>query len=160
MRCRRSPLRGGLHVLLALVVKKKKTKTTWQCRRCKWHRFDPWVRKIPWRRATHSGILAWKIPRTEEPGGLQSMELQRVRHDSATEHTHICPYCSMMSQDGDIRFISQRIFTIISWSFLFFSLSFLFFELWKYDNTFTGDLENTEQSYIWFYYILSLFLSR
>ena len=31
--------------------------------------------------ATHSGILAWRTPRTEEPGGLQSMELQRVRHD-------------------------------------------------------------------------------
>ena len=31
--------------------------------------------------ATHSSILAWKIPRTEEPGGLQSMGLQRVRHD-------------------------------------------------------------------------------
>ena len=31
--------------------------------------------------ATHSHILAWKISRTEEPGGLQSMGLQRVRHD-------------------------------------------------------------------------------
>ena len=31
--------------------------------------------------ATHSNILAWKIPWTEEPGGPQSMELQRVRHD-------------------------------------------------------------------------------
>ena len=31
--------------------------------------------------ATHSSILAWKIPRTEEPGGLQSMRSQRVRHD-------------------------------------------------------------------------------
>ena len=31
--------------------------------------------------ATHSGILAWRIPRTEEPGGLQSTLLQRVRHD-------------------------------------------------------------------------------
>ena len=31
--------------------------------------------------ATHSSILAWKIPRTEESGGLQSMGLQRVRHD-------------------------------------------------------------------------------
>ena len=28
--------------------------------------------------ATHSSVLAWKIPWTEEPGGLQSMELQRV----------------------------------------------------------------------------------
>ena len=31
--------------------------------------------------ATHSSILAWIIPWTEEPGGLQSMESQRVRHD-------------------------------------------------------------------------------
>ena len=31
--------------------------------------------------ATHSSILAWKIPWMEEPGGLQSMGLQRVRHD-------------------------------------------------------------------------------
>ena len=30
--------------------------------------------------ATDSSILAWKIPRTEEPGRLQSMGLQRVRH--------------------------------------------------------------------------------
>ena len=31
--------------------------------------------------APHSRILAWRIPRIEEPGGLQSMMLQRVRHD-------------------------------------------------------------------------------
>ena len=31
--------------------------------------------------ATHSSILAWRIPWTEEPGGLQSMGSQRVRHD-------------------------------------------------------------------------------
>ena len=31
----------------------------------------------------HSSILAWEIPWTEEPGGLQSMGLQRVRHDLA-----------------------------------------------------------------------------
>ena len=30
---------------------------------------------------THSSILAWRIPWTEEPGGLQSTGLQRVRHD-------------------------------------------------------------------------------
>ena len=33
---------------------------------------------------THSSILAWKISRTEEPGGLQSMGSQRVEHDWAT----------------------------------------------------------------------------
>ena len=31
--------------------------------------------------ATHSSVLAWEIPRTEEPGGLQSIRLQRVRYD-------------------------------------------------------------------------------
>ena len=31
--------------------------------------------------ATHSSILAWRIPWTEEPGRLQSIESQRVRHD-------------------------------------------------------------------------------
>ena len=34
--------------------------------------------------ATHSGILAWRIPWTEEPGGLQSTESQRVSHDRET----------------------------------------------------------------------------
>ena len=38
-----------------------------------------------------SSILAWEIPWTEEPGGLQSMGSQRVRHDAhdAQEHTHV-----------------------------------------------------------------------
>ena len=31
--------------------------------------------------ATHSSVLAWRIPWTEEPGGLQSMGSQRVRHN-------------------------------------------------------------------------------
>ena len=42
--------------------------------------------------STHSSILAWRIPWTEETGRLQSMGLQRVRHDWATHthtHTHI-----------------------------------------------------------------------
>ena len=38
---------------------------------------------------THSNILAWRIPWTEEPDGLQSMGMQRAGHDSATNtHTH------------------------------------------------------------------------
>ena len=45
-------------------------------------RFDSWVGEDPMEKemATHSSILAWKIPWTEEPGGLPSMGLQRVRH--------------------------------------------------------------------------------
>ena len=41
------------------------------------HQEDPLKKEM----ATHSSILAWKIPWTEEPGGLQSMGSQRVRHD-------------------------------------------------------------------------------
>ena len=37
--------------------------------------------------ATHSNVLAWEIPWTEDPGGLHSMGSQRVRHNLATEHT-------------------------------------------------------------------------
>ena len=37
--------------------------------------------------ATHFSILAWEIPWTEETGGLQSMGLQRVGRNLATEHT-------------------------------------------------------------------------
>ena len=33
--------------------------------------------------ATHSSVFAWRIPRTEEPGGLLSMGLHRVGHDSS-----------------------------------------------------------------------------
>ena len=41
--------------------------------------------------ATHSSVLAWRIPRTEVPGGLQSMESKRVRHepsDFSIAHGH------------------------------------------------------------------------
>ena len=45
--------------------------------------FDPWVREIPWRRAWPPTpvFLPGESPWAEEPGGLQSMESQRVGHD-------------------------------------------------------------------------------
>ena len=39
--------------------------------------------------ATHSSSLAWRIPWTEEPGGLQSIGLQRVRHDRVTKNSTV-----------------------------------------------------------------------
>ena len=48
---------------------------------------ETWVRSLGWEdalekgMATLSSILAWRIPWTEEPGGLQSMGSQRVGHD-------------------------------------------------------------------------------
>ena len=44
-------------------------------------REDPLEKEL----ATHSSILAQEIPWTEEPGGLESMELRRVRHDQVTK---------------------------------------------------------------------------
>ena len=44
-------------------------------------RFLGWEEPLEKEMATHSSILAWKIPWTEEPGGLQSMRLQRVWHE-------------------------------------------------------------------------------
>ena len=51
-----------------------------QCRR---HGFSPWIGKNPWRRKWQSTPIFWKLPQTKEPGRLQSMDLQRVRHDWA-----------------------------------------------------------------------------
>ena len=45
---------------------------------------------------THSIILAWKIPWTEEPGGLQSMGLQRVEHDLATKQQQTLHVLSLL----------------------------------------------------------------
>ena len=54
--------------------------------------WETWVQSLGWKdhlekgMATHSSILAWRIPWMEEPGELQSMELQRVRHNLRDEH--------------------------------------------------------------------------
>ena len=57
--------------------------------------FDPWVKKILEKEmAIHSSILAWKIPWAEEPGRLQSVGSQRVRHDWATSLSLSDDLCS------------------------------------------------------------------
>ena len=56
---------------------------TCQCRQTQ----EMWVRSLGWEdplkegTAIHSSVLAWRIPWTEEPDGLQSLGLHRVRHD-------------------------------------------------------------------------------
>ena len=53
---------------------------------------ETWVRSLGWEdpleegMATHSSTLAWRIPWTEEPGGLQSMGSQRVGHEWGAVH--------------------------------------------------------------------------
>ena len=46
-----------------------------------WVQFLRWEDPLEKGLATHSSILSWRIPWTEEPGGVQSMGLQRVGHD-------------------------------------------------------------------------------
>ena len=45
--------------------------------------FNPWIRTIPLK---NYSILAWRIPWTEEAGGLQTMRFQKVKHDWALSH--------------------------------------------------------------------------
>ena len=69
---------------------------------------ETWVRSLGWEdplekeMATHSSILAWGSPWTEEPGGLQSMGLQRVGHDLGTEYTHM-PGLELYMTNDDLR---------------------------------------------------------
>ena len=59
---------------------------------------ETWVQSLDWEdpleeeMATHSSILAWRIPWTEEPGGLQSMMLQRVGYDWVTNTLQCLTY--------------------------------------------------------------------
>ena len=64
---------------------------------------DPWEEEI----ATHSSILAWEIPWTEDPGGLQSMGLQRVGHNWATKQAQTKNYI--------------KIFLIYEFGFIYFA---------------------------------------
>ena len=49
---------------------------------------DPLEKKM----TTHSSILAWKVPWIEEPGRLQSLGLQGVKHSLGTEHARVHTY--------------------------------------------------------------------
>ena len=51
------------------------------CLQCRRPDLDLSIRAVPWRRAWPCSALAWRIPQTEEPGGLQSTGSQRVGHD-------------------------------------------------------------------------------
>ena len=56
--------------------------------------------------ATHSSILAWRIPWTEEPGRLQSMGLQRVRHNWALSTIFFHTFLPLMSHFTTLSIIS------------------------------------------------------
>ena len=69
------------------MVKKKKIHLLMQETQETWVQSLGWEDPLEEEMTTHSSILAWNIPWTKEPGGLQSMGSQRVRHDYAGTHT-------------------------------------------------------------------------
>ena len=78
-RCGKGPFLGGSPGLggaspVAQIVKNLPAMQETQVRSLGWE--DPLEKGM----ATHSSILAWRVPWTKEPGGLQSMGLQRVGH--------------------------------------------------------------------------------
>ena len=66
---------------------------------------ETWVRSLEKEMATHSSILAWRIPWTEEPGGLQSTGLQRVRHDWAT----LLSLSITLRREWDLHKVTERV---------------------------------------------------
>ena len=75
--------------------------------------------------ATRSSILAWKIPQTEEPGGLQSMGLQRIRHNEwlSTQSTHsISAFWCLFSVEAGRPYFIMLCFIVLHryWVFFFF----------------------------------------
>ena len=72
--------------------------------------------------ATHSSILAWRILWTEEPGGLQSMESQRVGHDWAT---NTCDKEYGLCLDSNFCIWISNILALLVEKILFFQLNYL-----------------------------------
>ena len=103
-----------------------------------------WVRPLGWEdplekeMATHSSILAWRIPWMEEPGGLQSMGSQRIGHDWVTSlslSSH--PWCLCFIIFYYVLAIIQKMICIIIWSLWWKCLPlhricFYFLHVWDY----------------------------
>ena len=71
--------------------------------------------------ATHSSILAWRIPWTEEPGGLQSMGLHRVRHEATTYHaacTHGDPHVHLFFPSWQRKILCETVRKHLTGGFL------------------------------------------
>ena len=88
-----------------------------QCRRC---RFNSSVGKIPWRKATHSSIIAWKIPWTEESSGLHSMGVTKSRTQLRThttdnnqlENSYLCHHVMPNLIPANLPFLKSALFVM------------------------------------------------
>ena len=98
---------------------------TCQCRKCKRHGFNPWVGKIPLEEgmATHSSILAWRIPWTESTPSLAFI-ICRLFDDSLSDRCEMIPHCGLYFFNNEkIIFICLFLavfiyYFIAAWAFL------------------------------------------
>ena len=84
---------------------------------------ETWVWSLLWENplekemATHSGILAWRIPCTEEPGGLQSMGSRKIGHDWVINtFTFICSLKQLTSRFVVVQSLSHVWFFATPWT--------------------------------------------
>ena len=72
-----------------------------------------WEDHLQNRMATHSSILTWRIPWREEPGGLQSMGLQRAKHDLTAKQQQLLPqllWLAALLHDSGLNWVPLREF--------------------------------------------------
>ena len=85
-----------MYVIVPKIIKICLTSLVAQTVKCLSTMQETWVQSLGWEdllekeMATHSSILAWKIPWMVEPGRLPPMGSQRVGHNWALEHTNTC----------------------------------------------------------------------
>ena len=86
----------GLNLVDICYATSRASPVAQQCRR-----HEMWVQSLGWEdlpkedMATHSSVLAWRIPWTEKPGGLQCIRSQRVGHDWSDDDTSMMPQHTM-----------------------------------------------------------------
>ena len=88
--CLENPRDGGACLSVAQTV--KRLPAMWEI----WIRSLGWEDPLEKEMATHSSTLSWRIPRMEEPGGLQSMGSQRVGHYWATSLSFFLSFLTIM----------------------------------------------------------------
>ena len=103
-RLKKQKTRADFYCLTRLKKKTNKKLPLWlRWQKCLPTMQETWVRSpgqedpLEKEMATHSSILAWKIPWTEEPGRLQSMGSQRVAHDWVTSLSFTWPSYGMLA---------------------------------------------------------------
>ena len=123
------------------------------CLQCRRPGFNPWVGKSPLEKekATHSSILAWGIPWTEEPGRLPSTGSQRVGHHWVTSLTHSVGVNWNLTVVFICIIIMAKCWVLL---FLFICYPYIFFStLYKY-NWESCNILQVSDFRIWYMYAL------